>query len=111
MVNHNGGNKYNDKYHSVRIEKSVNLLIGHRQPPQWKADPRKYDESKAKHTTTIFMKNPKGKHNDLENKLYRKEKKKEEEEEHPNMIDTDGWVRPNRAMWASPPDSSCSHNV
>ncbi|AEE33120.1 unnamed protein product [Arabidopsis thaliana] len=84
----------------ARVEKSVNLVIGHRQT-QRQAGSREYEgESKQKYTT---KKIPKWKHNDSERKIGQKQNN-----ETPTMIVAGGWVRPNRAMWASPPNSSSS---
>lgn len=114
MVDHHGGsynrnekNQYGSSHHDLRadrvvarVEKSVNLLIGHKQT-QRQATSREHEgESKKKYTT---MKISKWKQNDSENKVGRKENN-----EPPTMIVAGGWVRPNRAMWASPPNSSSS---
>uniref|UniRef100_A0A1J3D7S2 Uncharacterized protein n=1 Tax=Noccaea caerulescens TaxID=107243 RepID=A0A1J3D7S2_NOCCA len=122
MLNHHGSYNHNEKNHHdhkadgvvTRVEKSVNYIVGHSQTQKqagsmkheqnqmdYKGTSRDEAETKPKYTT--IMKIPKWKHYDSENKFDTKENN-----EHPTMIDTGGWVRPNRAMWASPPSSSSS---
>ncbi|KAG7588619.1 hypothetical protein ISN44_As07g009460 [Arabidopsis suecica] len=101
----------------ARVEKSVNLVIGHRQTQRqasstdhernqmdYKGTSSNEGKTKGKYTT---KKIPKWKHKDSGNKIGQKENN-----EPPTMIVAGGWVRPNRAMWASPPNSSSSkpHN-
>ncbi|XP_010511203.1 PREDICTED: uncharacterized protein LOC104787334 [Camelina sativa] len=126
MVDRHGGYKRDEKnhygfsHHDLRadrvvaqVEKSVNIIIGHRQT-QRQASSREQNQSGYKGTTSreegktkekyTTMKIPKWKHYESENKLGQKESMNEK----PTMIVAGGWVRPNRAMWASPPNSSSS---
>ncbi|EOA35900.1 hypothetical protein CARUB_v10021155mg [Capsella rubella] len=100
-------NHYGFSHHDLRpdrvvtkVEKSVNIIIGHRQQTQRQVGSREEGKAKEKYTTT--MKIPKWKHYESENKSSQKENMNEQ----PTMIVSGGWVRPNRAMWASPPNSS-----
>lgn len=105
MVDHQGGHNHDKKRdygfshqdlrvdHVVaQVEKSVNLIIdqshrllqrhGSREQAQYQKDYKGTSRDEGETKT---------KYNEL-----------------PTMIDTGGWVRPNRAMWASPPNSSSS---
>ncbi|CAA7058686.1 unnamed protein product [Microthlaspi erraticum] len=121
MLNHHGSYNHNEKNHHdhkadrvvARVEKSVHFIVGHSQTQkqagsmenehnQMDYKGTSTDAAETKPKLTTIMKIPKWKDYDLENKFDRKENN----HEHPTMIDSGGWVRPNRAMWASSPPSS-----
>lgn len=98
--NHDGKNHYGFSHQDLRVdhvvarvEKSVNLIIGHsHRLMQRQVGSREQEQNQMDYKGTSRDEG----------------KTMPEYNEPPTMINTGGWVRPNRAMWASPPNSTSS---
>lgn len=59
-------------------------------------------------SSTYWIQNPGQNHKPIGNTGYYDHNRNKDTETKPAMITTDGWSRPNRALWASPPNATLS---